>query len=60
MKEIILQDIDLKTAKRQIAKYFKENDGKEIGYSDIFNHLRIEIELIVQACDELEYERKIK
>jgi len=46
-------------AKDEIARYFLENDGREIGYEELIERLGIDPLTVVQACDELEKEGKI-
>lgn len=54
-----VEDVPLKEAKKRIALYFKENDGKEIDYGDLVEALHIPLPTIVNACEKLEREGKI-
>jgi len=54
-----LRGINLDQAKDEIALYFRENDGKEIGYEEIIEGLQIEPSIVVRACNELVDEGKI-
>ena len=56
---ITLREIPLSQAKDEIALYFLENDGKEIGYDEIVSRLRIDPKTVIFACEELEKEGKI-
>jgi|GEM_PF-3020876 len=57
--EILLRELPLSKAKEEIAHYFLENDGREIGYDELIEHLRIDPRVLIQACAELEEEGKI-
>ena len=52
---IELRDISLKQAKIEIEKYIKKT-GKAF-YSEISKALKLDIELVVNACNELEDEK---
>jgi len=54
-----LRKISLDQAKAEIAEYFKENDGREIGYEEIIETIGIEPLIVIDACRELEEEGKI-
>ena len=56
---IDLKDISYDKAKKKIAEYFRKNDGKEIGYEELIEELKIEPKLVVYACNELLSEGKI-
>jgi hypothetical protein len=56
---ITLRDVPLADAKKEIAFYFREHDGKNIGYDELISKLQIEPLKVVQACAELEEEGKI-
>jgi len=56
---ITVRSLPLKEAKEEIARYFRENDGREIGYDELIEKLRIEPGIVVEACAELEAEGKI-
>ena len=45
-----LRDIPYPQIKEEIAGYFLKNDGKEIGYEELIEELRIDPKLVVQAC----------
>jgi hypothetical protein len=45
--------------KEEIAQYFLKNDGKEIGYEELIEKLKIDPKMVVQACNELLEEGKI-
>jgi hypothetical protein len=52
-------DIPYPQAMEEVAGYFLKNDGKEIGYEELIEELRIDPALVVQAYNELEAEGKI-
>jgi len=54
-----LRDIPYPQVKEKIAGYFLRNDGKEIGYEELIEQLKIDPVLVVQACNELVAEGKI-
>lgn len=54
-----LRDIPYSQVKEEIAGYFSKNDGKEIGYEELIEKLKIDPGLVVQACNELVDEGKI-
>jgi hypothetical protein len=56
---IELRDISYPKVKEEIAQYFLKNDGKEIGYEELIEELKIDPKMIVQACNELLEEGKI-
>ncbi|MBI4766837.1 MAG: hypothetical protein HY787_19945 [Deltaproteobacteria bacterium] len=56
---IDLRDISYPQVKEEIAQYFLKNDGKEIGYEELTEELRIDPRMVVQACSELLEEGKI-
>ncbi len=56
---IELRDISYPQVKEEIAQYFLKNDGKEIGYEELIEELKIDPKMIVQACNELLEEGKI-
>ena len=49
----------IEEAKGIIAEYFRNNDGREIDYVELFEELNFELPIIVAACAELESEKKI-
>jgi len=57
---IAVRSLPLKEAMDEIARYFRENDGREIGYDELIEKLRIEPGIVVEACTELEAEGKIE
>jgi hypothetical protein len=56
---IELRDISYPEVKEEIAQYFLKNDGKEIGYEELIEELKIDPKMVVQACNELLEEGKI-
>ncbi len=54
-----LRDISFPQVKEEIAQYFLRNDGKEIGYEDLIEELKLDPKMVVQACNELLEEGKI-
>ena len=56
---IILRDISITQAKEEIAKYFRENDGRSIDEGELIDELGIEPLTVVQACRILAKEGKI-
>ncbi|MFH1758381.1 MAG: hypothetical protein ABH969_10075 [Pseudomonadota bacterium] len=56
---IELRDIPTEQAKEEIAKYFRENDGRIIDEGELIDELGIEPLTVVQACRILMEERKI-
>lgn len=56
---IILRDIPVSQAKEEIAKYFRENDGRLIDEGELIDELGIEPLTVVQACRILVEEGKI-
>jgi len=56
---ITLRSLPLKKAKEEIARYFRENDGRTIGYDELVENLGIEPAVVVEACAELEAMGKI-
>ena len=57
-KTIILREITKEEAKSEIEKLFKRGDV--LYYSDIAEKLRIDLELVVEICEELVKEGKVK
>ncbi len=51
--------MDTSTAKTQIAKYFCDNDGKNIDYEELVEELHIDPEVVFHTCNELVKEDKI-
>ncbi len=58
--EIIeLRNVSYDQAREEIARYFREHDGEEIGYEELVEELRIDPGMVVRVCDELMKEGKI-
>lgn|GEM_PF-1410837 len=55
---IVLREVPRREAKKEILQLFRECGP--LYYSDIAERLRLDLELIVDLCSELEKERKIK
>jgi hypothetical protein len=56
---IVLREIAYPQVKEEVAEYFLKNDGKEIGYEELIEELKIDPQMVVQACNELLEEGKI-
>jgi len=56
---ITVRSLPLEEAMEEIARYFRENDGREIGYDELIEKLRIEPSIVVEACAVLEAMGKI-
>jgi hypothetical protein len=56
---ITLRDIPVEQAKEEIARYFRDNDGKEIDIDELIEVLAIEPRTVVISCNELEAEGRI-
>ena len=56
---ITLREVPYEKAKEEIALYFREHDGQEIGYDDLMDALHLDLKTIWLACRELEKEGKI-
>ena len=56
---IELRNINFGEAKEEIARYFREHDGEDIGYEELIENLRFDPKYVVQACNELAEEGKI-
>jgi hypothetical protein len=56
---IDLRDISVDQAKDEIARYFRENDGREIDIDELIEGLAIDPHTVVKACNILEMEGKI-
>lgn len=52
--------MSLEYDKTRIKEFFERHHGKKIYYSDIHDDLGISLQSIVEACDELEKDGKIK
>ena len=57
-KTVILREITREEAKSEIERLFKK--GNTLYYSDIAEKLRIDLELVVEICEELFSEGKVK
>lgn len=57
-KVVVLREISRDEAKQEITKLFSA--GKTLYYSDIVEQLKIDLELVVDICDELIREGKIQ
>ncbi|MCK4404541.1 MAG: hypothetical protein KAW02_05565 [candidate division Zixibacteria bacterium] len=55
---IVLREISMRQAKKEIVKLFQKSGS--LYYSDIAEQLRLDLELVVDLCAELEKEGKIK
>ncbi len=53
------KQISLKEAKEEIKEYFSLHHGKDIYWSDLVEALNIDLETVIEACNELEKEEKI-
>ena len=58
--EITIRDIPYNQAKKEIARFFKENHGKIYNAADVEESLGIEFSMAVSICEEMEKEGKIK
>jgi len=58
-KTIILQEIDKTQAKQEIKKLFTSTD-KPLYYSDIAEDLKLDLEMVVEICEELIKEGEIE
>jgi DNA invertase Pin-like site-specific DNA recombinase len=56
-KVIVLKDITREVAKKEIKKLF--SSGRTLYYSDIVQELGIDLETVVDICNELEEEKEI-
>lgn len=56
---IDLRDISVDQAKEEIARYFRENDGREIDIDELIEGLAIDPHTVVRACNILKAEGKI-
>jgi hypothetical protein len=57
-KTVILREITREEAKSEIERLFEK--GNTLYYSDIAEKLRINLELVVDICEELFREGKVK
>ena len=55
-----IRDVPLDQAKKEIAAYFKEHHGEFVDAADLQDVLGIDIGTVIQACEELEEEGRIK
>ena len=58
--EITIRDIPYNQAKKEIARFFKENHGKIYNAADVEESLGIEFSMAASICEEMEKEGKIK
>ena len=56
-KVIVIGDITREQAKKEIQRLF--SSGRTLYYSDIVKELGIDLETVVDVCDELEKEKEI-
>jgi len=56
---ITVRDIPLEQAEKEVAKYFLDNDGREIGYDELIEKLGIEPKIVISACQSLVESGKI-
>ena len=56
-KVIVLKNITREEAKKEIQKLF--SSGRTLYYSDIVQELGIDLETVVEICNELEEEKEI-
>ena len=56
---IKLRAVPYEKAKEEIASFFREHDGEEIGYDDLMNALNLDLKTVWLACNQLEKEGKI-
>jgi regulator of replication initiation timing len=57
-KVIIMREISKEAAEKEIRQLFSE--GKALYYSDIAEHLRLDLQLVVEICNELQKRGEIK
>jgi hypothetical protein len=57
-KTIILREISKEDAEKEIRDLFSK--GETLYYSDIAEHLRLDLELVVDICNELQRQGEIK
>jgi hypothetical protein len=57
--EIEIRDIPYAQAKREIRQFFKDHHGEKYTASDLEDHLKIDFEMALEICSELEKEGKI-
>jgi len=55
---VVIREISREEAKTEIERLFKE--GKVLYYSDIARQLRIDLEVVVDICEELSKEGKVR
>lgn len=55
-----LRDVSYEDAKREIKQYFESHHGENIDAADVQEVLRIDIQMAIQICQELEREGQIK
>jgi chromosomal replication initiation ATPase DnaA len=59
-EEIVIREISLAQAKKEIRQYFKQHHGEDITAADIEDELGIDFELASEVCESFEREGKIK
>ena len=57
-KVIVLREMSREQAKQEIQQLF--SSGRTLYYSDIAEELRLDLELVVDICRELEESREVK
>lgn len=55
-----LRDISYEDAKAEITQYFSDHHGQDLDADDIQDALRIDIDTVIQVCEELEQEGQIR
>jgi dCTP deaminase len=58
-KTIIMRSISREEAKAEIVALFESRKSQSLFYSDIVEQLRLDLEMVVELCHELEQEGKI-
>ena len=54
---VVIREISREEARTEIVRLFKE--GKVLYYSDIARELRLDLELVVNICEELQKQGEI-
>jgi hypothetical protein len=57
--KVELKKLPFEDAKTAIATYFKQNDGREIDYVELFERFHFDLKTIVEICDALVAEGRI-
>ena len=55
-----LRQVSHEDAKREIKQYFQAHHGKSIDAADLQEALGIDIQMVIQICQDLEREGQIK